>query len=98
MLGENFSTLLTSNPFITLHSFPFRKNMGEHGGFSAVLPLFYTILGDLLRTSNMNLKNDIVTELYKCARINFQRRNTVIKGINYLCQADPIQMRLYKNN
>jgi hypothetical protein len=41
----------------------------------------------------MDLKKQIVNELHKPARINFPRRNTVIKGINDLYQADLIEMK-----
>lgn len=43
----------------------------------------------------MNLKNEIVNELHKPARINFSRRNTVVKGINDLYQADLIEVQPY---
>jgi len=39
------------------------------------------------------MKKQIVDELHKPARVNFPRRNTVIKGINDLYQADLIEMR-----
>lgn len=40
-----------------------------------------------------DLKEKIINELHKPARIKFPRRNTVIKGINDLYQADLIEMR-----
>lgn len=43
----------------------------------------------------MDLKSKIVNELHKPARINFPRRNTVVKGINDLYQADLIEVRPY---
>lgn len=39
------------------------------------------------------LKKKIVEELHKPARVRFPRRNTVVKGINDLYQADLIEMR-----
>jgi len=41
----------------------------------------------------MGLKNDIVNELHQPARRNFPRRNTVLKGVNDLFQADLIEVR-----
>jgi DNA-binding protein len=41
----------------------------------------------------MDLKSKIVDELHKPARIHFPRRNTVIKGMNDLYQADLIEMK-----
>jgi len=41
----------------------------------------------------VSMKKQIVDELHKPARVNFPRRNTVIKGINDLYQADLIEMR-----
>lgn len=43
----------------------------------------------------MSLKTKIVNELHRPARINFPRRNTVIKGINDLFQADLIEVQPY---
>jgi co-chaperonin GroES (HSP10) len=43
----------------------------------------------------MDMKSTIVTELHKPARIHFQRRNTVLKGIHDLYQADLIEMKPY---
>lgn len=43
-----------------------------------------------------DLKEKIVDELHKPARIHFPRRNTVLKGINDLYQADLIEMRPHK--
>lgn len=40
-----------------------------------------------------DFKEKIVNELHKSARIKFPRRNTVIKGINDLYQADLIEMQ-----
>ncbi|KAJ8915533.1 hypothetical protein NQ315_012416 [Exocentrus adspersus] len=42
-----------------------------------------------------NIKEDIVNELHKPARINFKRRRTVIKGLNDLIQADLIDLISY---
>ncbi|KAJ8915562.1 hypothetical protein NQ315_012446 [Exocentrus adspersus] len=43
-----------------------------------------------------NIKEDIVNELHKPARINFKRRSrTVIKGLNDLIQADLIDLISY---
>lgn len=39
------------------------------------------------------MKKKIVEELHKPARVRFPRRNTVVKGINDLYQADLIEMR-----
>lgn len=44
----------------------------------------------------MSIKNKIINELHKAARINFPRRNTIVKGINDLYQADLIEMQPYK--
>uniref|UniRef100_UPI00117A6ABE integrase catalytic domain-containing protein n=1 Tax=Klebsiella pneumoniae TaxID=573 RepID=UPI00117A6ABE len=41
----------------------------------------------------MDLKRQIVAELHKQARRNFPRRNTVVKGINDLYQADLVEVR-----
>ena len=43
----------------------------------------------------MNSKWKIVSELHKPARIKFPRRNTIVKGINDLYQADLIEMKPY---
>ena len=43
----------------------------------------------------MGLKADIINELHRPARRQFPRRNTVIKGINDLFQADLIEVRPY---
>lgn len=43
----------------------------------------------------MAFKENIVNELHKPARVNFPRRNTTVKGINDLYQADLIEMRPY---
>jgi transposase InsO family protein len=40
-----------------------------------------------------DLKRKIVDELHKPARVHFPRRNTVVKGINDLYQADLIEMK-----
>uniref|UniRef100_V5I837 Uncharacterized transposon-derived protein F54H12.3 n=1 Tax=Anoplophora glabripennis TaxID=217634 RepID=V5I837_ANOGL len=42
-----------------------------------------------------SVKEDIVNELHKPARINFRRRRTVIKGLNDLIQADLIDLIPY---
>ncbi|KAJ8914742.1 hypothetical protein NQ315_017453 [Exocentrus adspersus] len=42
-----------------------------------------------------NVKEDIVNELHKPARINFKRRRTIIKGLNDLIQADLIDLISY---
>ncbi|KAJ8912012.1 hypothetical protein NQ315_003549 [Exocentrus adspersus] len=42
-----------------------------------------------------SVKEDIVNELHKPARINFKRRRTVIKGLNDLIQADLIDLISY---
>ncbi|KAJ8912300.1 hypothetical protein NQ315_017333 [Exocentrus adspersus] len=42
-----------------------------------------------------NVKEDIVNELHKPARINSKRRRTVIKGLNDLIQADLIDLISY---
>jgi hypothetical protein len=39
------------------------------------------------------LKEKVVNELHKPARIKFPRRNTVVKGINDLYQADLVEMQ-----
>lgn len=46
---------------------------------------------------DMDLKSNIVNELHKPARINFPRRNTVIKNMNDLYQADLIEMKPHSN-
>lgn len=43
----------------------------------------------------MNIRNQIVNELHKPARVNFPRRNTVVKGINDLYQCDLIEVQPY---
>lgn len=43
----------------------------------------------------MNNKNEIINELHKPARRNFPRRNTTVKGLNDLYQADLIEMQPY---
>lgn len=43
----------------------------------------------------MDLRSKIVNELHKSARINFPRRNTVLKGLNDLYQADLIEVIPY---
>ena len=50
---------------------------------------------DVVGHSEMGLKADIVNELHRPARRNFPRRNTVVKGINDLFQADLVEMRPY---
>jgi hypothetical protein len=45
----------------------------------------------------MDLKSKIVNELHRPARIHFPRRNTVIKGLNDLYQADLIEVKPYSN-
>lgn len=47
----------------------------------------------MLYKVNMDLKSKIVNELHKPARINFPRRNTVIKGPDDLFQADLIEVQ-----
>lgn len=44
---------------------------------------------------SMNYKQLIVNELHKAVRKNFPRRNTVVKGINDLFQADIVEMCLH---
>lgn len=46
-------------------------------------------------TSRTEKKWQIVTELYKQARINFKRRKTIVRGLWDLCQADLIDMQPY---
>lgn len=43
----------------------------------------------------MDIRKQIVDELHKPARVNFPRRNTVIKGINDLYQCDLIEVQPY---
>lgn len=43
----------------------------------------------------MNPRTRIVNELHKPARVNFPRRNTVVKGINDLYQCDLIEVQPY---
>lgn len=43
----------------------------------------------------MNLKTQIINELHKPVRKNFPRRNTVLKGINDLYQADLVEVIPY---
>lgn len=40
----------------------------------------------------MGVKEDIVRELHKPARINFKRRHVIVKGLNDLYQADLVEM------
>lgn len=44
------------------------------------------------------VKQDIVRELHKPARKNFQRRQIIIKGLNDLWQADLADMKLYSRD
>lgn len=43
----------------------------------------------------MSLKSEVINELHKPARINFPRRNTILKGVNDLYQADLIEVQPY---
>jgi len=43
--------------------------------------------------TEMGLKTEIINELHRPARRHFPRRNTVVKGINDLFQADLIEVR-----
>jgi hypothetical protein len=45
----------------------------------------------------MDFKSKIINELHKPARINFPRRNTVLKGLNDLYQADLVEIKPYSN-
>lgn len=62
---------------------------------NSCLYIITNIAAAVERSANMSLKSKIVSELHKPARIHFPRRNTVIKGINDLYQADLIEMRPY---
>lgn len=45
--------------------------------------------------ANTNVKNDVVNELHKPARKNYERRRVVIKNLNDLWQADLVEMLPY---
>lgn len=53
---------------------------------------YNTVVKDIIITMS-DFKEKIVNELHKPARINFPRRNVVLKGVNDLHQADLIEMQ-----